>query len=130
MHLYVAYIIILMHIWHWGFDYIFQDKTWGEGKWNNPVLLLKHTSIYSFSWLIFWLSLGYGVIFSLIFSLVTFVFHTITDYFTSKWTHDLFEIKHYGTHIPNTGVFTVLGLDQLLHQIQLILTYDLLEKLL
>jgi len=60
---------------------------------------------------------------------ITFILHTLTDYFTSKIVKYKFNKKHYGSFIPNFGAFTIIGLDQLLHYIQLFLTYYLLKQI-
>ena len=60
------------------------------------------------------------------FPLITFVFHTLTDYFTSKIVSRKFANQEYGSPIPNFGAFTVIGFDQVLHYVQLFLTYHFL----
>jgi hypothetical protein len=57
---------------------------------------------------------------------ITFVAHTITDYITSRIVSRKFANKEFGSPIPNTGAFTVIGFDQVLHYIQLFGTYYLL----
>ena len=61
----------------------------------------------------------------LIFVGITFVLHTLTDFLTSKVVHGLFENKKFGSPIPNLGAFSAIGFDQVLHYIQLVLTYYL-----
>mgnify|MGYP003453949244 CR=1 FL=1 len=51
---------------------------------------------------------------------ITFVFHWITDYLTSRWTTKLYKKKDW------YGFFTVIGLDQFLHAAQLVITYTLI----
>jgi len=53
----------------------------------------------------------------IIVTLITFITHFITDYFTSKWTSRLWEKKE--VH----NFFVVIGLDQLIHSITLIFTF-------
>ena len=69
------------------------------------------------------------IINGLLFSGITFIAHTVTDYFTSKIVSKRFENKHFGSKIPNLGAFTVIGFDQILHYVQLILTYEFITKL-
>jgi hypothetical protein len=63
----------------------------------------------------------------LYFWIITFVAHTITDYFSSIIVSNKFAKKEYETSIPNTGPFTIIGIDQVLHYIQLFGTYYLLQ---
>jgi uncharacterized membrane protein len=51
------------------------------------------------------------------FAPITFVFHTATDYFTSRQVKRLFAKQDY-----HNG-FVWVGADQILHYVQLILTY-------
>lgn len=171
---------------HFVADFVMQDERWALNKSKNWNALLKHTYTYSVVWF------AIGVIYiscksnmfndmtwysdgSLtLFVLITFVCHTITDYFTSKIVGKRFkdeavftismnqsyqlgsvikpysnnneyiivnqvaspsmgtfsypyEVKKYNP-IPNLGAFTRIGFDQLLHYIQLFLTYYFLIK--
>ena len=58
---------------------------------------------------------------------ITFISHTITDYFTSRIVSKRFKDGHLGSAIPNLGAFTVIGFDQVLHYIQLFTTFLLLK---
>jgi hypothetical protein len=51
------------------------------------------------------------------------ILHFITDFFTSKWTSSLWAKNNM------RGFFTVIGFDQLIHQVCLIGTYFYLIKL-
>ena len=180
--------IFTIIIIHWIADFIFQDEKWALGKSKNWSDLLKHTGTYSFIWLCI---LPFYALFNLDtyvqwsglkFVFITFIAHTITDYFTSRIvskkfekeaifdiklnysmfkTGDILESKsnqlkktgetyngnnfsiilmgengyHDGVEnfktkrynpIPNFGAFTIIGIDQVLHYIQLFLTYYLL----
>jgi hypothetical protein len=64
---------------------------------------------------------------SLLFGVITFITHTATDYFTSRIVSKKFAKQEYGSPIPNFGAFTIIGIDQVLHYIQLFLTYQLLK---
>jgi len=65
---------------------------------------------------------------SILFFLITFCCHFITDYITSRIVSRKFANKEYGSPIPNIGAFTVIGFDQVLHYIQLFGTFYLLTK--
>ena len=130
-------IILSIFIIHFIADFIFQDEIWAITKSKNFINLLKHTITYSFIWFI----VGFiyactfnteelrsqAILNSIYFFCITFVAHTITDYFTSKVTSYLYSKGKYGSSIPNLGFFTMIGFDQVLHYIQLFLTYYLLK---
>ncbi len=132
-----AFIIVLIH---WIADFIFQAEEWATNKSKYNSALLMHTVTYSVVWLFgatFLFSepcdlsaVGYcaDVTKILKFVGITFVAHTITDYFTSRVVSRKFANHEYGSPIPNTGAFTVIGFDQVLHYAQLFLTYHLLNN--
>ena len=109
---------------HWFADFVLQTDKQAKGKSKNWNDLLNHTFTYSMLWLFM------GVIFHIfikefnfpIFCLITFVAHTITDYFTSRLNSKLW-IKG-DVH----NFFVSVGFDQYLHYIQLFLTYWYLTK--
>lgn len=130
----VEYQIIIILFVHWVADFLFQTKWMAENKSSQWYPLLAHTITYTF---IFWIagltayiiknrgmaSIDYLHIFE--FVVITFICHTITDYFTSRWTKRLREQeKYYG--FPS--FFSVIGLDQWLHALQLIVTFTILNK--
>ena len=127
-------VILSIILIHWVADFVFQAEVWAENKSKDLKPLLKHTYTYSAIWLIVGslakatgaIHLEQGVL--SLFVLITFVLHTVTDYFTSKIVSKRFANKHYGSPIPNFGAFTVIGFDQVLHYTQLFLTYYLLTK--
>jgi hypothetical protein len=134
--------IFAIIIIHWIADFIFQDEKWALGKSKNWGDLLKHTFTYSTIWYAVFLlfaingnhfngpklsDLGWSPYMGL-FPIITFIFHTVTDYFTSRIVSKKFTNKQYGSEIPNFGAFTIIGIDQVLHYIQLFLTYYLLKK--
>jgi hypothetical protein len=138
----MSLIVVLSIIFiHWVADFIFQAEEWANNKSKSLKPLLKHTATYSFIWylVMFGISvwgnhfggpsseeLGWSPWMGL-FPLITFIFHTITDYFTSKIVSKRFENQHYGSPIPNFGAFTIIGFDQVLHYVQLFLTYYFLS---
>ena len=120
----VAFIIIFIH---WIADFVLQTDWQAQNKSKSNFALLSHTSNYSLVWLlpiclvfgkmkegsttewIFWSSIYFGII--------TFITHTITDYFTSRLNSKLWSAGkvHY--------FFVSVGFDQVLHYGQLFLTY-------
>ncbi len=125
----IAFIIIIIHFIA---DFIFQDEVWAVGKSKNFKLLLFHTITYSAIWFIISVILILFNILSLkflLFAPITFLFHTLTDYGTSKVTSRLYQQNKFGSSIPNLGFFTMIGFDQVLHYAQLFLTYYFLNNI-
>jgi len=117
--------IFTLIIVHWFADFVMQDEKWANGKSSNIKDLLKHTTVYSLCWIIpiyFLLGDWFNTI---LFVLITWKFHTTTDFFTSKIVKKKFENKHYGSKIPNLGAFSSIAFDQVLHYVQLFLTLQL-----
>lgn len=119
---------------HWVADFIFQTSSQAENKSRSWKYLLAHTAIYSLTWLpvgsiyLYWKYQSFcpppneclNVIY---FVLITFVAHTITDYFTSRLNSWLW--KNKDVH----NFFVSVGFDQhILHLPQLILTFYYLFK--
>jgi hypothetical protein len=120
--------IFTILIIHWIADFVLQDEKWALGKSKNIDDLLLHTSIYSFIWFIIGIFV-FPIEKVMLFWIITFITHTITDYFTSRIVSKKFANNHYGSAIPNFGAFTIIGFDQVLHYIQLFLTYYYLKQL-
>ena len=174
MSLVEIFSIIIIHFIA---DFIMQDEKWALGKSKNWSDLLLHTYTYSIVWLIPLIIIrlygGYDLLNELFagpeilwFFPITFILHTITDYFSSrivskkfeketpfnlKVSNDMFKegdiIEHGSTQliimksyineskvkrynsIPSFGAFTIIGFDQVLHYVQLFLTYYYLIKI-
>jgi len=128
----MAFIIIVIH---YIADFAFQTEDMATKKSKEFGWLIMHTMLYSWIWI-------FGTLFLFSFDCdssvfgkcidtikvfkfigITFIAHTLTDYFTSRWTSKLFADKIYYTGIPNFGAFSVIGIDQVLHYAQLFLTY-------
>ena len=122
-------IVLAIILIHWFADFVLQTDKQARGKSKNWNDLLSHTGTYSVIWLIpiillfpkDWTTSQY-VLTSLLFGGITFITHTITDYFTSRLNSKLWsEGKvHY--------FFVSVGFDQVLHYTQLFLTYYLLTR--
>jgi len=105
---------------HWIADFILQTDKQAKGKSKNWGDLLSHTFSYSMCWgiTIFFLPHWFD---ALIFIGITFICHTITDYFTSRLNSRLWaEGKVH-------NFFVSVGFDQWLHYAQLFITYQLLK---
>jgi len=122
---------------HWIADFWLQTDWQAKNKSKEWKPLLQHTFNYTLCWfIIFALWCSYqnhiggvtadslGIDWKiLLFFPITFIAHTITDYFTSRLNSKLWaEGKvHY--------FFVAVGGDQILHYIQLFTTYYLLTKI-
>lgn len=130
MNLIEIFSIILIH---WIADFVLQTDKQAKGKSKNWNDLLTHTVTYSLIWFIpililqlyggFWLLNDlFGGPKIMLFFPITFICHTITDYFTSRLNSKLWakgDIHNF---------FVSIGFDQVLHYVQLFLTYWYLTK--
>ena len=109
--------LLVMFFAHFAGDFVLQTDWQAKNKWTNGYALLGHTVTYSVCFL------GFGPWFAL----VTFVTHTAVDALTSQYTH------HFATAkaAPDWHkFFVVVGFDQFLHAVQLVLTAHYLLKVL
>jgi hypothetical protein len=123
MNLITIFVVLLTH---WVADFILQTDKQAKGKSKNWSDLLEHTSTYGIVWIfVSCLLIGYitksqptqwYVIHALLFGLITFICHTLTDYFTSRLNAKLW--AKGDTH----NFFVSVGFDQVLHYVQLFLT--------
>lgn len=93
---------------HFVMDFICQSDWMALGKSSKWWPLFWHVLIYSSA---------FGYVWGPEMFLWTFVTHFVTDYFTSRWTTNLF--KRGERH----DFFVIIGLDQLIHATTLTLTY-------
>jgi hypothetical protein len=134
--------IFTILIIHWIADFVLQTDKQAKGKSKNWKDLLSHTFNYS---LIFWcfamIVFKANVFTSFYFWLITFICHTITDYFTSRLNTKLLppiksvflennttEMLAYPKNSSWHNFFIGVGYDQILHYIQLFLTYYYLKN--
>ena len=123
----ISFIIIFIH---WIADFVLQTDWQAQNKSKSNFALLSHTSNYSMVWLLP-MCLVFGkmkegattewiVWTTFYFCIITFIAHTITDYFTSRLNSKLWAggKVHY--------FFVSVGFDQVLHYGQLFLTYHYL----
>lgn len=122
--LFSIYDIFFILVWHFFADFMLQTNWQAMNKSRRNSALFNHVLTYSFSWL-----LPFGFVFgfwkALLFTIITFIFHFITDYITSRVNTIL------ANEVKKTGVwhdfFVSVGFDQILHYIQLFLTYYLIS---
>lgn len=108
---------------HWFADFVIQTHWQATNKSKNNTALTMHVLSYSATWFI--ISSTYSVLTSnplmMLFPVVTFICHWVTDYYTSRLNSKLYakgDIHNF---------FVSVGFDQVLHYVQLFLTYKLLK---
>lgn len=125
------FVIFFILIIHWIADFILQTSYEAENKSKNFKALLSHTFTYSTCWFIILFPLGiyrpnetteWYVVSCFTFIVITFILHTITDYYTSRLNSKLWASKQ--VH----NFFVSIGGDQILHYVQLFLTYYFITK--
>lgn len=128
------YIVLAILFIHWIADFVCQTDWQAQNKSKNWKALISHTFTYNVMWVItsYFLMLIYLFITKntvtisnnlfYYFIPITFVAHTITDYFTSRLNSKLWNEKkvHW--------FFVSIGFDQFLHFTQLLLTYYILTQ--
>lgn len=119
-------IFTIIIIAHFIADFVFQDAQWARDKSNSAVALTTHVCTYCLVWIIpAWYLLSYNWVW---FILITFIAHWFTDFVTSKIVKNLFNTNKIGTSVPNLGAFTMIGLDQVLHYLQIYYTINFLTN--
>lgn len=120
-------VILSIIFIHWVADFVLQTDWQAKNKSKNNKALLSHTWTYSLVWYVI------GVFYAMLtpdyvqwtltlFVLITFVAHTLTDYFTSRLNSKLWakgDVHNF---------FVSVGFDQVLHYAQLFGTFYLLTK--
>jgi hypothetical protein len=102
--------VIVILVMHFLADFVCQNDWMAVNKSKRFDALLAHVCIYAAPFMVF----GWR------FSLITFLTHIITDAITSRCTSYLWQQnqRHW--------FFVVIGLDQLIHTVTLLLTYQYL----
>lgn len=113
-------VIILIAFIHWFADYVLQTCYLAKNKSKSLRVLLTHTALYSVCWFALWPFLGMNTIY---FVGITFIAHTLTDFFTSKLNSKFKNEKN------ERGFYISVGFDQFLHYAQLFLTFNLFYEL-
>ncbi len=127
-----ATLFIYILIVHWLLDFVAQTNYQAQNKSKDFIALISHTLVYSMGWITFLIFYTIYVSFEfpfvsplnfkyiIHFGAITFITHTIIDYFTSRLSAKLFAQKDYH------NFFVCIGFDQILHYIQLWFTFKLL----
>jgi uncharacterized membrane protein len=124
----ISYWIVLSILFlHWVADFVLQTDEDAKNKSKSMNHLLNHTFTYSFFWLIPMIGILLvdlqmenpimAIALAFMFCSITLLFHTITDYFTSRLNTRLWIAER--VH----DFFVSVGFDQWLHYLQLFLTY-------
>lgn len=116
--------LLVILIFHWLGDFWLQTDWQARNKSSRWDALLGHTALYSLIWIlpIFAYGIATKCPLELLWAIpITFICHTITDYYTSREVK-----KHFDAKDTHEG-FMVIGLDQILHYVQLVITYILLR---
>jgi len=110
---------------HYIADFWVQTSEEARNKSHSITALLSHTFSYSFFFIIpmmfIFASINKSPSLAWEFCAITFVLHTITDFFTSRVN------AYFWRQGRDRDFFKNLGFDQLLHFIQLLLTFQLLQ---
>ena len=117
------YTILIILLVHFLADFGLQTDQQAKKKSTDIAFLAYHVSTYSLVWFGVTWAMYTNAVYALLFSLITFIAHYITDYFTSRIGKPFWEAgnTHFG--------FVVIGADQILHYIQLLLTHHLIVSL-
>lgn len=106
-------------------DFVLQTEEMATKKSKDNFMLAMHVLTYTSAWMAVLFFISPNKVAILIFGIITYVAHFITDYLTSRWTSYLYRKgKYYGFH----SFFNVIELDQLLHYFQLFILYQWLFK--
>lgn len=114
------WVILTILLTHWVADFVCQTDAQAKNKSTDNGYLTSHILMYGMIWL------GPAIFllgdFAPMFVAITAVCHWITDYFTSRLNTKLY--KKGDIH----NFFVSIGFDQILHYVQLFLTYLLLKS--
>ena len=114
--------LIFILLIHFLADFGLQTHDLATKKSTDIIWLTYHVAVYSLRWL-FASFVYFGDIWlSLVFTIVTFILHWITDFLTSRIGKPFWDKQDF-----HNG-FVVVGFDQVLHYIQLVVTLLMLTK--
>lgn len=116
-------ILLAFALLHWLADFALQTHWQATNKSKDLWALAKHVGSYSIVWFLYSWTLFLNPWHCIAFAVTTFFFHFLTDLITSRYTKECFEEGDY-----HNG-FVVIGFDQILHYIQLLVTYEFLTSL-
>lgn len=109
----VSTVVFILLI-HFLGDFGLQTHQQATLKGTSNKFLFFHVAVYSLVWWIALLSYGYAGLEVILFVVITFVSHFMTDYLTSRIGKPFWENNDF-----HNG-FVVVGFDQILHYVQLL----------
>lgn len=116
-------VIFWLLITHWVADFVLQTDWMARNKSKSNLPLSVHVLVYTLGLIpfaIFFINPAY-ILWFLIFN---YCAHWYIDYNTSRITSRLGAQGKYGSNtVPNFGMFSIIGLDQLFHYLTLFFTY-------
>lgn len=120
----IVMVMVILFV-HWVGDFVVQTEWEARNKSKSWVALISHTSTYTALWIMFsvFFLTDWGMFW---FPIITFVTHTIIDYFTSRLNAKLAITAREKNDYHN--FFVSVGFDQFLHYTQLFLTYIFFTK--
>lgn len=111
-------VFIFLVIVHFLADFGLQTNDQAVNKSTSNKYLLYHVGVYSLAWFVaMWGFTGMWDM-AFCFAAITFAMHYLTDFITSRISKKFFATNDY-----HNGFVTV-GFDQVLHYLQLIITYS------
>ena len=116
-------VLFWLLVTHWVADFVFQTDWMARNKSSSNLPLFVHVCVYSLILIPFAVSYipSYAVAWFIAFNMFL---HFVVDYHTSRLTSKLSAAGKYGSKtVPNFGMFSIIGLDQMLHYISLVGTY-------
>lgn len=113
-------ILLFILIVHFFADFVLQTHEQAINKWKCEKHLIAHVLTYSLTWTVACSFFIEDIWRIGMFGFITLVCHWLTDALTSNMSKVYFDKKDY-----HNG-FVVIGFDQILHYVQLYLTFKLL----
>lgn len=119
------YIILCLLFTHWIGDFVTQSHWMSINKSKDWNALISHIAVYTGAWMITVGLLGSVLHLELRivwFIPITMLIHGAVDYYTSRVHSQMYKEEKYHEF------FTSIGFDQLVHHVQIFLTFYLLTK--
>jgi len=113
-------ILLSILVFHFFADFVLQTHDQAINKYKAGYALTMHVLTYSLTWLVCVFLMTGDIKAAVVFFLITFTAHWLTDAYTAPISKKFFEKEDY-----HNG-FVIVGFDQVLHYIQLYLTFKLI----
>lgn len=111
--------LLFLLVYHFFADFVLQTDDQAKLKSTNIYHLACHVLTYSIAWFFgIWFYTG-DPVFAIWFSIITYGFHYVTDWCTSRLGKTYWDKGDY-----HNG-FIIVGFDQILHYIQLYFTFKI-----